>query len=121
MAQLTSRDRGRDGSPTPPGPSALPGPIRAPKWRTREDGRTIFWPEGLDPAGLPPFRQARPEQRGHADVPLVELASLARRFLDEGADREDAVRPMASHFALGSLREATRKRLLAGVERARPE
>ena len=89
--------------------------------RTREDGRTILWPEGLDSAGLPPFRHARSEQRGHGDVPLVELASLAKRFLDEGADREEAVRRMAGHFALGSLREATRKRLLAAVERARPE
>jgi hypothetical protein len=89
--------------------------------KSHEDSRIVFWPAGVDPDRLPPFRQSTADVRDHSDIPVVELATLARRFLGEGADLEETVRRMTSHFGLSRLREATRMRFEASVERARQE
>ena len=89
--------------------------------KSHEDSRIVFWPAGADPDRLPPFRQSTADVRDHLDIPVVELATLARRYLGEGADLEEAVRRMTSHFGLNRLRGATRVRFEASVERARQE
>jgi len=80
-----------------------------------EGARRIYWPEGADTAALPIFRR---EQRDHVDIPLAELAGLARRFVDEGSDAEEAVRRMAEAFELHRLRASTRTRFAAAVSLA---
>jgi hypothetical protein len=89
--------------------------------RSEEDGRLIFWPEGASTNGLAPFRPSTSAGREHSDIPLIELASLARSFLNEGADAEETVRRLAAYFGLSRLREATRARFAAATDRARLE
>lgn len=83
--------------------------------RTWEGDRTVLWSEGSIPGKLAEFRSSENGTRDHNDVPLVELASLAQRFLSGGADEEEALRLMASHFGLGRLREATKVRFSASI------
>lgn len=87
--------------------------------RTAEGDRIILWPEGSVPGSIATFRNAQNGTREHSDVPLVELAGLAQRFLDEGADEEEAVRRMARHFGLNSLFKSTEARLIEAVGWAR--
>jgi very-short-patch-repair endonuclease len=84
--------------------------------RTEEDGRVIFWPGESQRNLLPDFREADDGVRDHSDVPLPELAALARRFVEDGADREEAVRRMASHLRLSRVRSSTRRRFEAAVD-----
>ncbi|MGO9741679.1 MAG: DUF3320 domain-containing protein [Roseiarcus sp.] len=81
-----------------------------------ERERTIYWPEGGGGYALPAFRSTPRAVRDHADIPLVELASLARQFIDNGADEEEAVRRMAVAFELNRLRASTRERFEAAVK-----
>lgn len=78
--------------------------------RTTDDGRTLYWSLDGDPTGLVPFRGTIEGARDHADVPLIELASLAKNYLEAGADREETIRRMATTLGLAKLREGTRKR-----------
>ena len=77
--------------------------------------RKIYWPEGADAKSLPAFRAAPRELRDHADIPLAELANLARRFVDRGLDEEGAIRRMTETFELQKLRAPTRSRFEAAV------
>lgn len=52
--------------------------------RTREDDRTIVWPERAEIRKLVPFRPAPLDVRDHVDIPLIELASLATPLLADG-------------------------------------
>jgi hypothetical protein len=83
--------------------------------RSEEGDRRIYWPEGSDPSTLRSFRPSRAAERDHGDVPLIELASLARGYLDSDADQDETLRLMARDFALGRLREPTRIRLLSAI------
>jgi hypothetical protein len=51
-----------------------------------------------------------PKVRGHADIPVFELAALASIFLAQGGNKDEVILRMASHFGLGRLRSATRER-----------
>ena len=87
--------------------------------RDGDEERKIYWPENADHKALPAFRAASRAVRDHADIPLVELASLAARFLDEEASEEEAIRRMAELFALGRLRASTRSRFERALALAR--
>jgi very-short-patch-repair endonuclease len=78
--------------------------------RSNEEDRKIFWPEATDNSQLPSFRFGSLENRDHVDIPLVELASLARRFLNEGAEPEEAAVLIGRELNLGRLRESARNR-----------
>jgi very-short-patch-repair endonuclease len=78
--------------------------------RSTEGDRKIFWPEGVDKSEFPSFRSGSLENRDHVDIPLVELASLARRFLNEGAEPEEAAVLIGRQLNLGRLRESARGR-----------
>jgi hypothetical protein len=80
--------------------------------------RKIYWPTGADMNGLPHFRRAPREIRDHANIPLVELANLARQCMAAGADAEEAVRRMAEALDLNRLRGPTRARFEAAVKLA---
>jgi hypothetical protein len=80
--------------------------------------RKIYWPEEADTLVVPIFRSAPRGERDHSDIPLVELAGLARHFIDDGADHEEAVRRMAAAFELNRLRASTRARFEAAVRLA---
>lgn len=78
--------------------------------RSSEQGRKIFWPEGWDKTRPPAFRRGSLEDRDHADIPLIELSSLAQCFLAEGAEPDEAAALMGRELGLGRLREAARAR-----------
>ena len=84
--------------------------------RTVDDGRTLYWPLDGDPSALVPFRGTVEGKRDHGDVPLVELAWLARSYQQTGADREETIRRMATTMGLAKLREGTRKRFEQSME-----
>lgn len=86
--------------------------------KSKEDGRTIFWPEGADPKALPSFRAGALEQRDHPDIPLVELAALARQFIQQGAEPKEAAVMVGQELGLGRLRETARERFEAAAQRA---
>lgn len=83
--------------------------------RTTDDERILLWHEDQDATAIFAFR-GRADARDHSDIPIVELAGLARLYLSEGADREEAVRRMAQELDLGRLRAATRERLERAVD-----
>jgi very-short-patch-repair endonuclease len=82
---------------------------------SNEEGRKIFWPEGAKCSELPAFRTASLEDRDHTDIPLGELAALARRFVDLGAEPVEAAVLIAQELGLGRLREAARERFEAAA------
>ncbi len=86
--------------------------------RTKEDERTIFWPEAVDTEALPPFRAAPLEVRDHSDIPLVELSALAQHFINQGAQPAEAAIMIGQTLGLGRLREATRARFEVAALRA---
>jgi hypothetical protein len=88
---------------------------------SEENGRLILWPDHADARGLACFRRSSPETREHSDIPIAELASLARHFLGDGADTEETVRRLAAYFGLSRLREATRARFAAAADRAQSD
>lgn len=78
--------------------------------RTMEDDRKIFWPENSDTVTVFPFRRASLEERDHTDIPLAEIASLAKSFLEQGSDAAEAAILIGRELGLGRLREAARVR-----------
>lgn len=86
--------------------------------RSKEDGRTIFWPEGANTKALPQFRAGPLDVRDHPDIPLVELSALARRFIDQGAEPQEAAVLIGQTLGLGALRQAARERFEAAAQRA---
>lgn len=86
--------------------------------KTKEDGRTIFWPEGADTKTLPAFRAGPLDVRDHPDIPLVELSALAQQFIEQGAEPAEAAIMIGQTLGLGRLREAARERFEAAARRA---
>ncbi|MBR1003574.1 MULTISPECIES: DUF3320 domain-containing protein [Bradyrhizobium] len=86
--------------------------------RTREGNRTIIWPERAENSNLPPFRPALLDIRDHADIPLVELASLATPLLTDGHKPEAAAIIMGRRLGLELIRPTTRSRLTMAAELA---
>jgi hypothetical protein len=84
---------------------------------TTDDDRPLLWRPTQDRTGILPFRGPSPA-RDHGDIPIIELAGLATGYLDDGADREEAVRCMAQALDLRQLRAATRARLERAVDLA---
>jgi transcriptional regulator with XRE-family HTH domain len=87
--------------------------------RTREDGRTIVWPERAEIRELVPFRPAPLDVRDHVDIPLMELAALATPLLAGGHAPEGAAIIMGRQLGLGRLRPKTRVRLIMAAELAK--
>jgi very-short-patch-repair endonuclease len=81
--------------------------------KTKEDGRTIFWPEGADTKTLPAFRAGPLDVRDHPDIPLVELSALAQQFIEQGAEPAEAAIMIGQTLGLGRLRGAARERFEA--------
>lgn len=84
--------------------------------RSRDDDRTLLWALSDDPSAPVGYRIAETGERDHGDIPLAELASLARIYRGEGADEEEILRRMATTLGLGKLREATRRRFTRCLE-----
>lgn len=78
--------------------------------RSCDDDRTLLWDKADDPSAPVAFRAGEAGDRDHSDIPLVELASLARSYRAEGADDEEIIRRMAITLGLAKLRDATRRR-----------
>ena len=83
--------------------------------KTTEDGREVFWPVGVPPGSLVPFRASSDQERSHNDVPIAELSGLALPYIRIRMDDEQVLRKMAEYFGLGRLREATRARFYQAV------
>ncbi len=84
---------------------------------TQDDGQELIWPAGADPLALCPWRGLG--RRNHHQLPLAELASLAKGFVDDGFDDETTFRAMQDALELGRLTTQTRERFLRAIERAR--
>lgn len=83
------------------------------------DGRKVVWPDATSAAGVVPFRADAGGARGHGDVPIRELASIAVPLVRLRMDDESILRRMAETVQVGRLREATRSRMLAALAIAR--
>ena len=83
--------------------------------RSQEDGRVIIWPKGSEPRSVVAFRSADADKRHHGDVPLPELAGLARDFRESGYSEDQVPEQMRKVFGLSRLVEATRKRFEAAI------
>jgi hypothetical protein len=81
---------------------------------TRDGGRDVIWKSGETVKAVVPYRDAG--ERAHGDVPLCELAGLARTLGESGLDPEEIVRAMQTHFGLGRLATPTRERFQAALE-----
>jgi len=84
--------------------------------RTADDGRDLLWAPGADTATPIPYRTSSPDQRDNSDIPLVELASLARASRAASIDDEACLREMATKLGLGKLRATTRARLMSAMD-----
>lgn len=86
--------------------------------RSMEEGRKLFWPENADKSQFPPFRNSSADVRDHTDIPLVELAALAREYLTAGFEPKEAAVMIARHLNIGRLRETTRERFEMAAKKA---
>lgn len=85
-----------------------------------EDEQTVFWPDGMDPAEVVPFRglRVRGEDRSWTDIPRPELLGLAIDIM-KGGRSGDPVDVMSRRLGLARLTRATRKELTAVIEAAK--
>ena len=79
------------------------------------DGRKVVWADAASAARVVPFRADAGGARGHGDVPIRELASIAVPLVRLRMDDESILRRMAETVQVGRLREATRSRMLAAL------
>jgi hypothetical protein len=84
-----------------------------------EDGREVFWDEGIQTDIPVPFRNCAGEIRSYTDIPIAELASLALPFVRIRMDDELILRKMADNFRLERIREVTRGRFLKAISLAK--
>ena len=84
---------------------------------TQDDGQELIWPAGADTKTLSPWRAGG--SRHHSQVPLVELAGLARHLLTVELNDEDLVRNIQEVVGLARLTTPTRERFLRAIEIAR--
>ena len=82
------------------------------------DGRRVVW-AGRPATGTVPYRPDPTGARGHGDVPIRELASIAVPLVRLRMGDEDVLRRMADTLGIGRLREPTRARLQAALAVAR--
>jgi hypothetical protein len=81
---------------------------------SRDGDRDVIWKSGEIVTAIVAYRDGG--ERGHGDVPLCELAGLARMLGAGGLDAEEIVRGMQAHFGLGRLAGSTRERFEAALE-----
>jgi very-short-patch-repair endonuclease len=85
--------------------------------RIAEDERLVVWPKDHPPANVVGFRTAPSGVRAHADIPLCELAGLARQ-IRETSWGGDLIRLIAARFELTRVEASTRSRFEQAVARA---
>ena len=89
--------------------------------RTKEVTGTFVWSVGIDPATCDRFRRPAAQKSVEpGDVPIEELAVLARECLDRFGDSEAAIMAMRDACGMSRLREGTRDRFTAALARAKP-
>jgi y4mF family transcriptional regulator len=88
----------------------IAGVVDAKFKRTIEKGRKIIWAEAANTHEMPPFRSAPLDVRNHLDIPLAELASLARPFLAQGATPDETASLMGRELRLARMVATTRQR-----------
>jgi len=76
--------------------------------RTKEKARRIIWPENINPQEWAQFRPAPLDVRDHSDIPLTELAALAKTY--PNTTPEEAASLMRQQLGLKRLLLKTRKR-----------
>lgn len=87
---------------------------------TAEEAGSFVWPPGLNPAAWDQFRAPRPGRTvDPLDLPLAELAVLARECLARGLSDEAALLGMRDACGLQRLRETARARCLAAIAKVR--
>ena len=94
--------------------------VKRRKHSRTEDGQTVFWPDGMDPADVVPFRglHFQGEDRSWTDIPRPELLGLAIDIM-KGRHSGDPVDVMSRQLGLARLTQVTRKELTAIIEAAK--
>jgi very-short-patch-repair endonuclease len=87
--------------------------------RSNEEDRLVLWPVGANPLSIVTYRAST--SRSYADVPLYELAGLAKAYLKLRMTDGDVLRRMGDHFQLDRVREAARLRFEAAIALANGE
>lgn len=85
--------------------------------RSDDDGRLVLWSLDATSPAVVAYR-ASPD-RPYTDVPLFELAGLARAYLKLRMTDDEVLRRMGDHFQLGRVREAARLRFEAAIALAK--
>ena len=83
--------------------------------RTTDGKRTVYWPESANPEKMPPFREAAIGLRNHDDIPILELAALAKRFLDKGISEDETYKQMRQVLGLSRVGVKGQKRFLKAI------
>ena len=83
------------------------------------DGRVVVWARAAAAGAMVSFRPDPTGTRGHGDVPVHELASIAVPLVRLRMEDEDILRRMGDALEIGRLREPTRARLNAALAVAR--
>ena len=81
--------------------------------RLDEDGRLVLWPLEVASPVVIAYRPS--PDRSYADVPLLELAGLAKPYLNLRMTDDEVLRSMGDHFQLDRVREAARLRFEAAI------
>lgn len=81
----------------------------------KERERVIIWPKGQQSESLVTFRASKPGVRSHEDVPLPELAGLARELQQSGYSEENIPVMMRKTFGMSRLMDGARERFGAAV------
>ena len=85
--------------------------------RSEEDGQSVIWRAGDKPIQAVAFRRAAVGVRAHTEIPLAELAGLAR-MVQSRRSGGDLVKVMAAELGLSRLEGATRLRFERAVDLA---
>lgn len=85
----------------------------------KEEDREVVFLKNTILNQLVPFRSSSSEQRSHRDIPLIELASLARPLITSGVSDADSLSYMTMKLGMARLREHTRLRFVAAINMAR--
>jgi hypothetical protein len=82
------------------------------------DGRTVYFAPAIDPARVA-FRQSDRSVRDVDDIPVMELAGLARVLDVANKFDDDALIAMRDALGVGRVGAPMRERLLAAIRLAR--
>lgn len=83
--------------------------------RTNDGKRAIYWPDSADPEKMPPFRNAAKGLRSYEDIPIAELASLAKTYLDKLMSKDETYKQMRQTLGLSRVGAKGQSKFLKAI------